>query len=143
MKRPLAACSCPAARKFSELCRLSSHTVQREMRSSRARLQKIDRKAALTLVICVGSILAASCLVLALTVWRPEPVEKEPFYTTLPGVDMAGVPPEKAEAMLKKLNVQRCPCECMRTIASCRNHHDSCQLSLGVAREAVKAAKKH
>ena len=113
------------------------------MRSSQARVQRIDRQAALTLIVLVGLILGTTCLVLTFTVWRSEPAEKEPFYMTLPGVDMTGVPPEKAQAVIKKLNVQRCPCECMRTIASCRNHHDSCQLSLATSREAVKASKEH
>jgi hypothetical protein len=113
------------------------------MGSSRAQLQQLNRRAALTLGMLVGLILFVCCVVLSLTVWRPEPPEKEPFYTTLPGVEMTGVPQEKADALLKHLNVERCPCECMRTVASCRNHHDSCQLSLARCREAVKAAKAH
>lgn len=107
-------------------------------------MERIERRAALTLVACVAFILGITGSWLTLTSWRPrEPSEKEPTYTTLPGVDMTGVLPERAAAMLKKLNVQRCPCDCMRTIASCRNHHDSCQLSLATARTAVKAAKEH
>jgi hypothetical protein len=113
------------------------------MRSSQARIHRIDRQAALTLAVLVGLILGTTCLVLTFTVWRSGPTEKEPFYTALPGVELTGVPPEKAEAILNKLNVQRCPCDCMRTVASCRNHHGSCQLSLATAREAVKAAKEH
>ena len=113
------------------------------MVTSRAQLQQLNRRAALTLAMLVGFILLFTCLVLSLTVWRPEPSEKEPFYTTLPGDDTTGVPPEKADTLFKKLNVERCPCECMRTVASCRNHHDSCQLSLARCRDAVKAAKAH
>jgi hypothetical protein len=114
------------------------------MGSSRAQVQRRpNRRAALTLTMLVGLILLISGIFLSLTVWRPEPAEKEPFYTTLPGADMSGVPAEKADALLKHLNVERCPCDCMRTVASCRNHHDSCQLSLARCREAVKAAKAH
>ena len=89
----------------------------------------------------VGFILLLTCAFLSLTVWRPEPAEKELYYTTLPGVDTAGVPPERAQALFKKLNMERCLCDCMRSVASCRNHHDSCQLSLARCREVVKAAK--
>ena len=107
-------------------------------------MQRIERRAALTVVVCVGIILSLSCLALSLTVWRPsEPAEKEPFYTTMPGVDMTGVPSEKAQAVLKRLSPQRCPCECMRTVASCRNHHESCQLSRATSRAAVEAVKRH
>ena len=40
--------------------------------------------------------------------------EREPFYTTLPGVDLSGVPAAKLPALLKDLNARRCPYECLR-----------------------------
>jgi hypothetical protein len=55
---------------------------------------------------------------------------------------LSGVPPEKLGALLKTLNTQRCPCDCNRTIASCRNNHRSCSMSIAAARAAVAAAKK-
>jgi hypothetical protein len=76
-------------------------------------------------------------------VWQqPRSPEAEPFYTNLPGVDLSGIPPAKLQALLKRLNVQRCTCDCGRSVASCRNNHSSCTNSLAAARAAVEAAKK-
>jgi hypothetical protein len=105
------------------------------------KLKQVSRKAAIPLFFYVGFILGFCFLVLHFTARSPsEPAEKEPFYTTLPGVNMGHLTPEKVDAVLKKLNVRRCPCECMRTVASCRNHHDSCTESLVIARDEVNAA---
>jgi hypothetical protein len=68
--------------------------------------------------------------------------EPEPFYTELPGVDLTGIPPAEKAALLKRLNRQRCSCDCTRSVASCRNHHSSCSLSIAAAKEAAEAAKK-
>ena len=112
------------------------------MPKSRAQIQRLDRRAAASLLICAGFIVGGSFLVLSLTVWRGSvPVEKEVFYRTLPGVDMGGLAPERAETLLKQLNAQRCHCGCMRTMAGCRNHHGSCTESLAIGRDAVAAAK--
>ena len=97
------------------------------------------RRLVLSLVLVIGG----SCLLVQPTVWtdrRPE--APEPYYTELPGVDLSGLSPARKEALLKRLNAQRCPCDCTRTIASCRNHHASCSMSLAVAREAVEAARR-
>ena len=73
------------------------------------------------------------------TVWNAPPVRAgEPFYNTLPGVDLSAVPLQKLPALLKDLNARRCPCECMRTVASCRNHHDTCTFSTAIARQAAQ-----
>jgi hypothetical protein len=69
--------------------------------------------------------------------------ETEPFYKGIPRVELTGLSPEKTAALLKQLNRQRCTCDCVRTIASCRNNHSSCSLSLAAARGTVEAAKKH
>jgi hypothetical protein len=106
-------------------------------------LKRLSRNAAIGLFLSTAAILGFSCLALQSTVWkesrRPEP---EPFYSKLPDVDLSGVPPEKLEALLKKLNTQRCPCDCSRTVASCRNNHRSCSMSIAAARAAVAAAKQ-
>ena len=116
------------------------HTIRTMRKSESARL---TRSAAIRLVLSVALVVGGSCLVLQSTVWRnPKPEAPEPFYTELPGVDLSGMPADRKEALLKRLNVQRCPCDCMRTIASCRNHHDSCSLSLAVARRGVEVAGK-
>ena len=107
-------------------------------------LKRLSRSAAIGLFLSTAAILGFSCLALQSTVWKesraPAP---EPFYTRLPGVDLNYVPPEKLGALLKKLNAQRCPCDCNRTIASCRNNHRSCSMSIAAARAEVAAARKH
>ncbi len=114
------------------------------MARSTTGLKRLSRSAAIGLFLSTAAILGFSCLLLQSTVWKesrtPEP--PEPFYTRLPDVDLSGVPAEKLGALLKKLNSQRCPCDCGRTIASCRNNHRSCSLSIAAAREAVAVAKK-
>ena len=107
-------------------------------------LARLSRAAAIRLALSVAFVLGVCCLFLWQTVWTGTPPAKpEPFYTELPGVDLTGLPPEKKEALLKRLNRQRCPCDCMRTVASCRNHHGSCSMSLVEARKAVEEARKH
>ena len=103
-----------------------------------------SRAAAVSLILIVALVLGVCCLLLWQTVWTgTRPAKAEPFYTELPGVDLTGLPPEKKEALLKRFNRQRCPCDCMRTVASCRNHHGSCSMSLIEARQAVEEARKH
>ena len=76
------------------------------------------------------------------TAWRQsERVAKEPFYTTIPGVNLEQLPPEKAGAVIKKLNVWRCHCGCMRSVASCRNNHKSCTESIVAAQDEANAAR--
>jgi hypothetical protein len=114
------------------------------MARSTTGLKRLGRNAAIGVFLSTAAILGFGCLALESTVWKesrtPEP--PEPFYSKLPDVDLSGVPPEKLGALLKKLNSQRCPCDCGRTVASCRNNHRSCSLSLAAAREAVTAARK-
>ena len=107
-------------------------------------MKRLSRNAAIALFLSTVAILGFSCLVLQSTVWQESRAPKlpEPFYTKLPDVDLSGVRPQKLGALLKKLNAQRCPCDCNRTIASCRNNHRSCSMSIAAAREAVAAAKK-
>jgi hypothetical protein len=57
-------------------------------------------------------------------------------------VNMEHLTPDRANAVLKKLNVQRCHCGCMRSVASCRNHHDSCTESMVAAQDEINAAKR-
>ena len=107
-------------------------------------MERLSRNAVIALFLSTAAILGFSCLALESTVWQESraPKPPEPFYTRLPDVDLSGVPPEKLGALLKKLNAQRCPCDCNRTIASCRNNHRSCSMSIAAAREAVAAARK-
>lgn len=93
------------------------------------------------LMFSLAVILGASCLLLESTVWKHGKSEPEPFYTELPGVNLSGLTPKQKEAVLKQLNRQRCPCDCMLSVAKCRNTH-GCSLSLEAARRAVEAARK-
>lgn len=111
------------------------------MAKSRTKLTRLNRKAANALLLYAGFIVGFCFLWLRFTIWsQSEPVAKEPFYTTLPGVDMKRLPPAKTEAVLKTLNVRRCHCGCMRSVASCRNHHDSCTESIVAAEDEVNGA---
>ena len=113
---------------------IPSHTVQRMA----ARLH--TRGAALWLALCAAPIFGFTVLMLAVTVWNQPPESQEPaFYSELPGVDLTGVTDDERVTLLKRLNVQRCPCGCMRTVAGCRNRHSSCSLSLGEARAQAAA----
>jgi hypothetical protein len=104
---------------------------------------QITRVAAIRVALPVAAIIGFTCFVLQSTVWnQPKAPDREPYYTTFPGIDLSGVPPAKLPGLIHLLNSQRCPCECMRTLASCRNHHGSCGLSLTAARKAVEAARK-
>jgi hypothetical protein len=105
-------------------------------------LAALTRGAAIHLAFNVALILCATSLVLALILTDTPPTKPEAFYTDLPGVDLTRLPPEKKAALLKQLNRQRCTCDCGRSVASCRNNHGSCSLSLAAAREAVEAARK-
>jgi hypothetical protein len=107
-------------------------------------LKRLSGRAAVGLFLSTAAILGFSCLALESTVWQESRASKppEPSYTRLPDVDLRGVPPEKLGALLKTLNAQRCPCDCNRTVASCRNNHRSCSMSIAAARAAVAAAMK-
>jgi len=107
-------------------------------------LKRLSRSAAIGLFLSAAAILGFSCLALESTVWQESraPKPPEPFYTRLPDVDLSGVPPEKLTDLLKKLNTQRCPCDCGRTVASCRNNHRTCSMSIAAARAAVAVAKQ-
>jgi hypothetical protein len=103
-------------------------------------LKHTRRAAAIHVSLCVATVLGISCLLLQSTVWNTPAAAPEPFYTSLPDVDLKAAPPAKAEALVNEWNVRRCPCDCMRTVASCRNHHRSCTFSLRIARAGIAAA---
>jgi hypothetical protein len=98
---------------------------------------RLARNAAIRLTISVALVLVASGLVLRSTGGSRGPEAPEPFYTELPGVDLSGLTQARKQTVLKRLNVQRCPCDCNRTVASCRVHH-GCSMSLAAAQEALR-----
>ena len=56
---------------------------------------------------------------------------------TIPGVDLAKLPPAKRAEALQKLNSQPCTCGCDLTVAKCRVDDPSCGVSLPLARRLV------
>jgi hypothetical protein len=111
------------------------------MARRRMSLQRTSRTAATRLLACVAIVLAPSCLLLLLTIGSEPAAVPEPFYRTIPDVDTSGLAPAKLEDLLKEWNVRPCICGCMRTVASCRNNHAACTLSLSIADEGVAAAR--
>jgi len=108
--------------------------------TSSTRLRQISRDAAVKLVLSAAGAIGLGFLLAQAAVWNA-PREMEPFYRTLPGVDLGGLSLPEVQPVLRRLNLQRCPCDCARTVASCRNHHDTCSLSLALARAAVAQAR--
>jgi hypothetical protein len=97
------------------------------------------RGAAAAVALCAAIIFGFTLLMLGATVWNQRPADEPAFYSTLPGVDLAALSAEQRSALLKRLNAQRCPCGCMRTVAGCRNRHAICELSLAEARAQAAA----
>jgi hypothetical protein len=114
------------------------------MRKISRRRNQLEREAAIALFLCAGFIVGCIILVLRFTTWRQLAAAAEvPLYAALPGVNMANLPPAAAGAVVKKLNLQRCHCGCLRSVAGCRNRHDSCTESIVAAQDEVNAARPH
>ena len=62
--------------------------------------------------------------------------------TELPGVDFAGLTPEKKRAALKRMNAENCTCGCGLTVAECRVNDTECDVSKGLAAKIVKEVKQ-
>ena len=56
----------------------------------------------------------------------------------IPGVDLAGLTPEKRAKVLAALNAEHCTCGCGLTVAQCRVDDPSCTVSLPLAEQLVK-----
>src|SRR5262249_4582566 len=56
---------------------------------------------------------------------------------TIPGVDLAKLPPAVRAEALQKLNAQPCTCGCDLTVAKCRVDDPNCGVSLPLARKIV------
>ena len=103
-------------------------------------LERTTRTAVIRLSVCVGVV--SVLMLLQSTVWNQPAAAPEPFYRTIPDVDTSVLAPEKVEGLLKEWNVRGCNCGCMRTVASCRNNHTACALSLSIADEGVATARR-
>ena len=116
--------------------------IRRSLKN-RERLNQLNRKAVIALFLYAGFIVGFCFLLLRVTAWRQsEPGAEVPFYTTIPGVNVENLPPAKVNTVLKKLNIRRCHCGCMRSVAGCRNHHSSCTESTIAAQDEVNAARR-
>jgi hypothetical protein len=104
-------------------------------------LERTSRAAAIRLSVWVAVVLGLTCLLVQWTVLNEPAAAPEPFYRTIPDVDTSTLAPAKVEGLLKEWNVKPCSCGCMRTVASCRNHHTTCTLSLSIAAKGVAAAR--
>jgi hypothetical protein len=47
----------------------------------------------------------------------------------IPGADLAGLDPARAETFLRFANARRCTCGCGFTLAACRRFDPSCEVS--------------
>ncbi len=59
------------------------------------------------------------------------------YATEIPGVDLAAVTTKQKEAILKRLNTEKCTCGCDRTLAQCRIEDPGCQTSLPLAKKVA------
>jgi thiol-disulfide isomerase/thioredoxin len=57
---------------------------------------------------------------------------------TIPGIDLAKLPPAKRAEALEKLNSAPCTCGCDLTVAKCRVDDPTCGVSLPLARDIVQ-----
>lgn len=61
--------------------------------------------------------------------------------TSVPGVDLASLTPERRAQALQKLNSVACTCGCDLTVAKCRIDDPSCATSLPIAKDIVDKAR--
>jgi len=66
-------------------------------------------------------------------------LENSAQATTIPGVDLATLPPAKRAKALQQLNSEACTCGCDFTIAKCRIDDPGCGVSLPKARQIVQS----
>ena len=60
--------------------------------------------------------------------------------TEFPGLDLAKLTPEQKKAVIRRLNEEKCNCNCDMTLAQCRINDANCEASLGLAQKAVQSA---
>ncbi len=69
---------------------------------------------------------------------QPIKLENAAQVTSIPGVDLVKLTPERRVAVLQKLNAEPCTCGCDLTVAKCRVDDPTCGISLPLARTIVK-----
>jgi cytochrome c biogenesis protein CcmG/thiol:disulfide interchange protein DsbE len=64
------------------------------------------------------------------------------YATSIPGVDFGTMSPVEKQKALQRLNEESCTCGCGLTLAQCRIHDPSCEISLPAARKLVEEMQK-
>lgn len=70
---------------------------------------------------------------------QPMKIDNAAQLKSIPGIDLASLPPDKRAAALQKLNSDGCTCGCDLTLARCRVEDPSCGVSLPLAKRVVEA----
>jgi len=103
-------------------------------------LQDDDDKPDYVRLMLLSGVLAALVCFLVYTRFINPP--KKPFYASMPGVELAGIPQAQVDEILKRANGQMCDCNipgCTFNVAECRNLDPACDVSLKRAGEIVVA----
>jgi thiol-disulfide isomerase/thioredoxin len=69
---------------------------------------------------------------------QPAKLDNAAQATTIPGVDLTKLPPDRRVQALQRLNTEACTCGCDFTLAKCRIDDPNCGVSLPKAREIVR-----
>jgi len=69
---------------------------------------------------------------------QPVKLENAAQVTSIPGVDLAHLSPERRLEAVQKLNAEGCTCGCGLTIAKCRIDDPQCPISLPRTRAIVE-----
>lgn len=59
--------------------------------------------------------------------------------TEFPGLDLSKLTPGQKKAVIRRLNEEKCDCNCDMTLAQCRINDSGCEANLGLARHVVGA----
>jgi thiol-disulfide isomerase/thioredoxin len=70
--------------------------------------------------------------------FQPVKLENAAQVTSIPGVELASLSPDRRLSAIQKLNSEGCTCGCDLTVAKCRVDDPSCSISLPLARKIVQ-----
>ena len=73
---------------------------------------------------------------------RPIGLENAAQAKDIPGVDLAGLPPDRRIAILQRLNTEPCTCGCGLSVARCRIDDPACAVSLPIAQRIASEVTK-
>ncbi len=72
---------------------------------------------------------------------QPMKLDNAAQIKSIPGVDLAALPPAKRAEALQKLNSEGCTCGCDLTVARCRVEDPNCGVSLPLAKKILEELK--